>query len=191
VSPRLLALIPLAVGINLAMGLVVQAVGLPIFLDTIGTVMVAVLAGPVAAVVTGSLSQTVFTVWSGNPMWLTYLPLQIAIALYAALVARKQGFRTRFTAVAWGFSLGVLAATLSWPISYMVWGGVTSVGMAMVVTILEFFGAPLGVAVYVASIGIDVADKIVTFLIVRSLLVSLPNRVIGRFPRSAQAMGND
>lgn len=190
-SPRLLALIPLAVGINLAMGLIVQAVGLPIFLDTIGTVMVAVLVGPAAAVVTGCLSQTVFTVWSGNPMWLTYIPLQIVIALYAAWVASRRGFRSRAAAITWGASLGILAATLSWPISYMVWGGVTSVGMALVVTVLEFIGAPLGVAVYVASIGVDVTDKIITFLIVRSLLVSLPNRVIGRFPRSAAAMGVD
>lgn len=190
-SPRLLALIPLAVGINLAMGLIVQAVGLPIFLDTIGTVMVAVLAGPAAAVVTGSLSQIVFTLWSGNPMWITYLPLQVAIALFAGFASQRGGFRSRWVTVAWGASLGVLAATLSWPISYMVWGGVTSVGMSLVVAILKLLGAPLGVAVYAASIGIDVTDKIATFLIVRSLLVSLPRRVIGRFPGASVAMGAD
>lgn len=190
-SPRLLALIPLAVGINLAMGLIVQAVGLPIFLDTIGTVLVAVLAGSRAAVVTGTLSQTVFTVLSGNPMWLYFLPLQVTVALYAGFVASKGGFRSLPTAVLWGIGLGILAATLSWPISFHVFGGVTSVGMALVVTVLEFIGAPLGVAVYAASMMVDITDKMVTFIMLRSLLVSLPRRVVGRFPRSAVAMGSD
>ena len=37
-SPRLLALIPLAVGINLALGKFVSAMSLPVYLDTVGTV---------------------------------------------------------------------------------------------------------------------------------------------------------
>ena len=42
---RFLALIPIAVGINLAMGRIAQSLQLPVFLDTIGTVLVAALAG--------------------------------------------------------------------------------------------------------------------------------------------------
>ena len=123
-SPRLLALIPLAVGINLAMGLIVQAVGLPIFLDTIGTVMVAVLAGPAAAVVTGSLSQIVFTLWSGNPMWITYLPLQVAIALFAGFASQRGGFRAKWVTVAGGARRGVRGGNVCWAVCYMGWGGV-------------------------------------------------------------------
>jgi energy-coupling factor transport system substrate-specific component len=44
-APRLLALIPLAVGINLALGQFAAALSLPLFLDTVGTILVATLTG--------------------------------------------------------------------------------------------------------------------------------------------------
>lgn len=48
-SPRLLALIPSAADINLAMGKVAAATSLPLLLDTVGSPLAAALAGPAAA----------------------------------------------------------------------------------------------------------------------------------------------
>jgi energy-coupling factor transport system substrate-specific component len=62
----LLALIPLAVGINLALGQLAARASLPLFLDTVGTVLVAALAGLWPALLTGVVSQVVFTIVSGN-----------------------------------------------------------------------------------------------------------------------------
>ena len=39
-------LIPIAIGINIAVGQIVLVLKLPVFLDSIGTVMVAALCGP-------------------------------------------------------------------------------------------------------------------------------------------------
>lgn len=41
-----LALIPVAIVVNLVVGQIVSALNLPIFLDSIGTVLVGILAGP-------------------------------------------------------------------------------------------------------------------------------------------------
>ena len=188
-TPRLLALIPLAVGINLAMGQFVAVMQLPLFLDTVGTILVAALAGPLAALVTGVVSQVVFTVVSGNVVWLWFLPVHLAIALFAGLVARHGVFRSVGRTFAAGCALGVVAATMSWPISYLVFGGVTSGGVSFLTTVLSGLGISLKWAVYVASLSTDVLDKVVAFQLVRTLLIALPLRMASRFPLAARALG--
>ncbi|MBK6793312.1 MAG: hypothetical protein IPG80_12440 [Anaerolineales bacterium] len=48
-------LIPIAIAINVAVGQIVLVLKLPVFLDSIGTVLVAVLCGPWAGALTGAL----------------------------------------------------------------------------------------------------------------------------------------
>lgn len=188
-SPRHLVLIPLAVGVNLAMGQFVAVTHLPLFLDTVGTVLVAALVGPWVAVATGLLSQIVFTVVSGNATWLAFLPVQLFVALYAGFAARRAVFGSVTRALVGGLGLGLIAATMSSPISYFAFGGVTAGGVTAVTTILTAFGVPLQWAVYVASLSNDLLDKSVTFLLVRTILISLPVRMAARFPPAARALG--
>jgi energy-coupling factor transport system substrate-specific component len=188
-SPRLLALIPLAVGINLAMGKFASATSLPLFLDTVGTVLVAALVGPAAAVVTGIVSQTAFTVLDGKLMWMAFLPVQLGVALYAGWMARLGVFGSAWKSAASGLGLGVLAATLSWPIAYLVFGGVTAGGVTVITTLLTAVGMPLQWAVYGASLSSDLLDKCVTFMLVYMVLGSLPRRMAARFPGVEAARG--
>ena len=53
-------LIPVAIAINIAIGQIVVLLKLPVFLDSIGTVLVAILCGPVAGALTGTLSNTIW-----------------------------------------------------------------------------------------------------------------------------------
>ncbi len=188
-SPRLLALIPLAVGINLALGQFAAATSLPLFLDAVGTVLVACLTGLVPALITGVISQVVMTVVSGNGTWLAFLPVQLAIGAYAAFAAHYGLFRSTPRALLAGLGLGFAAATLSWPISYLAFGGVTAGGVTVVTTLLTGMGMPLRWAVYGASLSNDLLDKTVTFLLVRTVLVGLPQRAAARFPAVARALG--
>ena len=188
-SPRLLALIPLAVGINLAMGKFAAATSLPLFLDTVGTVLVAALVGPAAALLTGIVSQTTFTVLDGRLMWLAFLPVQLGVALFASWAAWRGLFATVPRSLLSGAVLGLLAATLSWPISLLLFGGVTAGGVTIVTTVLTALGVPLAWAVYAASLSSDVLDKVITFLLVHAVLISLPTRMAARFPAAARALG--
>jgi hypothetical protein len=59
---RTIVLIPIAVAINIILGATVaNALKIPIYLDSIGTILVGVLAGPVAGALTGFLSNTLWT----------------------------------------------------------------------------------------------------------------------------------
>lgn len=187
--PRLLALIPLAVGINLALGKIAAATSLPVYLDTVGTVLVAALVGPGAAVITGLLSQTTFTILDGKLMWMAFLPVQLGVALYAGWMARLGMFASPLRAAGSGLGLGILAATLSWPISYLIFGGVTAGGVTIITTLLTALGVPLEWAVYGASLSTDLLDKCVTFLLVYVVLASLPRRMAAGFPEANRARG--
>jgi energy-coupling factor transport system substrate-specific component len=184
-----LALIPLAVGVNLALGEFASATSLPLFLDTVGTVLVACLTGLVPALITGVISQLVMTMISGNATWLAFLPVQLGIGAYAAFAANRSFFSTTPRAVLAGLGLGLLAATVSWPISYFAFGGVTSGGVAVITTALTGLGVSLQWAVYVSSLSNDLLDKTVTFLLVRAVLAGLPRRIAARFPRAERAIG--
>ena len=56
---RTLGLIPIAIIINSVIGEIVGSIGLPLYLDSVGTVLVAALAGPVAGMATGALNNVV------------------------------------------------------------------------------------------------------------------------------------
>src|SRR5689334_23956640 len=56
-----LALIPLAIAINIAGGQLVKTLRLPIYLDSIGTVLTGALLGPWVGLLTGLLSNTIWT----------------------------------------------------------------------------------------------------------------------------------
>jgi hypothetical protein len=60
-STRVIVLMPVAIAINIVLGYTVQTVlKLPIYLDSIGTILVGVLAGPIAGALTGILSNVIW-----------------------------------------------------------------------------------------------------------------------------------
>ena len=60
-TTRVIVLIPVAIAINIVLGYTVQTVlKLPIYLDSIGTILVGVLAGPLAGALTGVLSNLIW-----------------------------------------------------------------------------------------------------------------------------------
>lgn len=59
-TTRTLVLIPIAIAINIAIGELVVRLKLPIYLDSIGTVLVGALAGPWAGMVTGALANLIW-----------------------------------------------------------------------------------------------------------------------------------
>jgi hypothetical protein len=60
-STRVITLMPVAIAINIVLGVTVQQyLKLPIYLDSIGTILVGVLAGPIAGALTGILSNLIW-----------------------------------------------------------------------------------------------------------------------------------
>lgn len=186
-SVRLLALIPVAVAINLALSAAVDAVGLPLFLDTTGTILTTALAGPVVGITTGALTSAVNSL--RNPTFWPFVAVQVIVALYAWLAARGGWFRSFTTAVPAGLALGVIASVTSTPISYLIFKCSTTGGIALTTKLGQLLGfSPLG-ACFFGSFISDFGDKAVTFALVTSVLHALPRRTAARFPLAPRAIG--
>jgi energy-coupling factor transport system substrate-specific component len=188
VNARLLALLPAAIAVNLVVGGLVNALGLPLYLDTIGTILATVLAGPTVGMLAGAIGQVLFGLINGY-QWIPFGIIQIVIAALAGVAAAHAGFRSAGRTVAWGLLTGLVAGALSAVISYALFKGVTATGTTAVVTLLRQFGWSLPVAVTATSLALDLVDKAAAFLVVGALVRSLPGRMMGRFPRAARAVG--
>lgn len=179
----------MAVAINLALSAVVDAIGLPLFLDTTGTILATALGGPVVGITAGVLTSVTNSL--RNPTFLPFVIVQVAVALYAWWAARLGWFSSFTKAIPAGLGLGVIAALASTPISYLVFGCATTGG----VTLLTLLGRQLGFSDIVAcafgSFISDFLDKAVTFGLVATVLHALPLRTAARFPGALRAIGRE
>lgn len=87
------ALIPLAIAINIAVGQLVGVLKLPVYLDSIGTVLTGALMGPWVGLVTGLLSNAVWTLLGINPYAAWFAPVAVVIGMLAGFAGRAGVFR--------------------------------------------------------------------------------------------------
>lgn len=187
-TPRELALIPIAVALNVAMGVIVAQLGLPVYLDTLGTVLAAALAGWRAGAATGLVSQVIAALNVGAFM-LLFAPIQLLVAAGAVLACRLGGFRSLGRSLGWGLAIGLAGGIASAGISFVVFKGVTATGVTAVVTALRAVGLPLVWAVTTASIATDTVDKLLVLPLAGAALRALPSRLRYRFPLVQRATG--
>jgi hypothetical protein len=97
---RTLVLIPIAIAINIVLGQTVASVlKVPIYMDSIGTVLVGVLAGPIPGLVTGVVTNLLWTYVLPAPFHSDFAaPFAVVaawIGFFAGLVAQWGFFRSR------------------------------------------------------------------------------------------------
>ena len=93
-------LIPIAIAINIILGqTVAAALKVPIYLDSIGTILVGVLAGPIAGALTGGLANLIWTYVLPAPFHSDYAApffiVAVEIGLLAGIFGRLGFFRSR------------------------------------------------------------------------------------------------
>jgi hypothetical protein len=108
-STRIIVLMPVAIAINIVLGYTVQtALKLPIYLDSIGTILVGVLGGPLPGMATGALTNLIWQYAPGIGSGSQIGPFAVtaaAIGLLAGLWGRLGLFRPRR-----GHALNLIAA---------------------------------------------------------------------------------
>lgn len=178
-----LALIPLGIAINLIIGQLVNVLHLPIFLDSIGTVLVAVLCGPWAGALTGILANVVGGLVL-DPGFLPFAPVAGVIGFVAGWLAiagwYKNWWKTALAGVVITLALSLVAA----PIKVAVYGGITPNAVGALTSFLIATGKDILESVLTVIVVSNLVDKIITNYLVVLILRALPNRTINRFPRS-------
>jgi energy-coupling factor transport system substrate-specific component len=170
------ALIPMGVALSVVAAYVVNAVKVPfLYLDALGVVLIAVLAGPWAAALTGLFVNVVegFVV---NPIYWAYTPLQVGFGLAAGYMARRGWFRRFWKVVVVGLVVAALSIVAGAPITVVAFGGVTGTGSDAVTTFFRATGLNIWEAVFSQTIVVEPIDKVLTVVLAALIVRQIPER---------------
>ena len=184
---RTLGLIPIAIIINSVVGEIVGSIGLPLYLDSVGTVLVAALASPVAGMATGALN---------NVVWGLLNPAALPFAAGAALVGwlagvfihRFNALRNLATVIGFGLVLGIVGGMVAAPVAAYVYGGTAGVGTGALVSLFREMGGSLIASVTTQAFISDPVDKVIVMLVAYFTVKALPKRTVAAFaPQTKQS----
>ena len=123
-STAVLALMPVAIAINIAVGSLTTALRLPIYLDSIGTVLVGALAGPWAGALTGLLSNLIWSILpvpgGAGPTAAFFAPVAAVIGLMAGWWTHRGAFRLRSDDARVGGFLAIAAGIAAAGVAFLI-----------------------------------------------------------------------
>ncbi len=178
-------LIPIAIAINIAVGQIVVLLKLPVYLDSIGTILVAVLAGPWAGALTGALTNIIWGL-AIDPNALPWWPVAFFIGYMAGRMAGWGFFKSWWKVVVTGFVVALTAAIVSTPIAVYIYGGITASGSSFITAYLLQTGQGIWSAVFSTGFLVEPVDKITTAMIAFAIILGLPKRTVGGYPKANQ-----
>lgn len=176
-----IVLIPVAVGINYVGKFIAATLRLPLWLDSIGTVLAGMLAGPWIGAISGAANNIIFGI-TADIISFWYLITSIAIGLVAGYFAFTGWISSIGRSVGLGLIVGGVAAVVSTPINVILWEGQTGNvwGDALYATLMGS-GWSVWPASFLNSLVVDVPDKLATVVLSYLIVKALPERLTGLF----------
>ncbi|TRZ47127.1 ECF transporter S component [bacterium] len=171
------ALVPVAIALNIVGGMINTALHLPIFLDMIGTAVVAIVLGPWWGALVGALTNVIASFISG-PIGLPFAACNVVGALVWGYAVRW-GWAKKF----WSFFLvnllvAFFVSLTAVPIYVFLFGGATGHFADMMTAAFLAMGNNLLVSVFSSNILVSLADKIISGFIALAIIEALPVNMI-------------
>lgn len=181
VNATTIPLIAFGAALNIVVGQAVQLIKLPLYLDSIGTILIACVVGPFAGMLTGAFANLTLGLFF-NYAFIFFIPVTLVIGAFSGLVARLGVFKRWYTAIPAGLLQGVLSAVASAPIAAFMFGGVTMGGTDFIVLYFRAIGKSIIQSAFLQGLAADPVDKAVSYLIVYFLLTRIPRSILIRLP---------
>ncbi|GEB35103.1 MULTISPECIES: ECF transporter S component [Brevibacillus] len=164
-------LIPVCVAINMVGFQIAQLLRLPIFLDSIGTLVIAMVAGPWVALVAGLITNLINSIF--NPVYLPFSLVSMAVGLAAGFLSMKGMFKKVWKVIIAGIILAFVSTIIAAPITVILFGGVTGSTGGAITAVLLASGQQIWTAVFSTQFIQEIGDKLLSaficFLIVRNM----------------------
>jgi len=180
-TTMIIVLIPVAVGINYAGKFFAEALKLPLWLDSIGTVLAAMLAGPVVGGLSGAINNIIYGLTAG-PISFIYALTSIGIGVAAGLLYRAKMFENAFRALISGLIIALVATAISVPLNVIFWEGQTgNVWGDALFAFLRSKNVGIWLASFFNELVVDLVDKVLTVFIAFGIFKALPKTLVYGF----------
>lgn len=183
------ALVPVAVALNIVGGQINGILKLPTFLDMIGTAVVAIVLGPWWGALVGASTNIIASFISG-PIGLPFAAVNVVGALVWGYAIRM-GFGKTF----WSFGLvnvivAFFCSLTAVPIYVFIFGGATGHFSDIMTAAFIGMGQNLFVSVFSSNILVSLADKIISGFVALAIIEALPANLTShlKLPKS-EGMG--
>lgn len=172
-----------AVAMNIVLGIITSALGIPLYLDTLGTVLSAAILGPLPGIIVGALSNIITgLIYSVSDI--PFCLVNMAVGLVVGLVAKKFKFDW-IQALIVGLALSVLCPAIGTPIGIFVYGGLNGTFSDVLVMSLVEGGKSIFQASFLRNIASNLIDKVGTCLIGCALIKAMPMRFLDNFKKES------
>lgn len=162
-------LIPIAIAMNGTLGWIIAKLDLPAYLDTVGTVFIAVVAGPWVGALAGVLNNLILGIFSPN--FIPYWSVALFIGLVAGFCANAGMFKIWWKVVLAGVFIAIGAAILSALVALNLYGEMTSGALYFLLQ--------------------EPVDKITTAMIVFVIIQVLPKQIVSLLPRPENVVNGE
>ncbi len=179
-STSRLLLIAIGITINIVLAQIPMQLRLPVFLDVIGTILVAALAGPWMGALTGLFTNMVLGLQ--DPIWLAYALVQVAIGFSVGVLAKKKMFTSYYWLIIVTIVVWLVAQATAIPITIFVFGGTAGSGSSFITAYLIAVGQGLFEAVVTTTLLTESVDKVISVLIAYGMIKSLPRKILSQYP---------
>jgi energy-coupling factor transport system substrate-specific component len=179
-----IVLIPVCIAIDWAGHAIASTLKLPLFLDSIGTVLGALLAGPWVGGLAGFITNLISS-GTIDPIAAPYSVISLLIGFAAGICAYYEWQRRRAGWVALYLVVFLVASVGSTPLNIALYQGQSGLplGDAIFAGLVKS-GVPTWLAAYVDEAAGDLPDKLVTVLVALLIYQGLPSRFRSLFALS-------
>lgn len=176
ISVHKITLIALAIVINIVGSYIALGLHLPVYLDSMGTIMTAILLGPFYGLFPGVLSALI-TGMTSDIYALYYMPVGIVLGVMTGFVFQKNKSNKLFVK---SFCISVPASLISACITATVFGGITSSGSTMLVQLLAKTPVGLTLSCLIVQFFTDYFDRLLSLWLVFSVIKKLPDSLTNK-----------
>ena len=175
-------LIPIGIAVNVVGGQLALMLKLPVFLDSIGTFVIAALCGIVPGLIVAIGTQLLNAIRA--PTVLAYTEIAILFAIESHFFAKWGVFKSPIKSGLAGVVVAVIDAALAVPTTAFLLGGFVGTGASAIVAALMSAGWDVLPATFVSEIVSETIDKVVCMVIVCIVLNAVPNRLKVKLPNA-------
>ncbi len=173
-------LIPIGIAVNVVGGQLAVLLKLPVFLDSIGTIVVGALCGPLPGVLVGLGCGLINAI--SLPTLLPYTVIGMLFGVIGSFLAKKNMFDKIWKALINGVCIALVSTCIAVPITATLYGGFVGTGASGIAAALMAAGWGVVPATFVSELSSEMMDKIICLIIIFFVLKAIPARLVVKLP---------